>query len=213
MTDLLGAVVPDHVSWVQTRQDRGGDDLFPQEEAAVANAVAKRRTEFAAVRWCARTALARLGVPPAPILPGERGAPGWPDGIVGSMTHCAGYRAAAVARRGPVRTIGVDAEPAAALPDGVLDAIALPEEAAMVARLAAARPDVPWDRLLFSAKESVYKAWFPVTGTFLQFHEARLHIDGRTGEFTAQLLVDGAIDRFTGRWHCGGGLVLTAIVA
>ncbi|BFU44835.1 4'-phosphopantetheinyl transferase family protein [Krasilnikovia sp. MM14-A1004] len=213
MTDLLGAIVPDHVSWVQTRHDPGGEDLFPQERAVVAHAVAKRRTEFAAVRWCARAALARLGVAPEPILPGARGAPGWPAGIVGSMTHCAGYRAAVVARRGPVRTIGVDAEPAAALPDGVLDAIALPDEAAMVADLAAADPAVPWDRLLFSAKESVYKAWFPVAGTFLEFHQARLSIDAAAGEFTAELLVDGPVDRFTGRWLCDGGLVLTAIVA
>ena len=71
-------------------------------------------------------ASARLGVPPAPILPGERGAPQWPAGYAGSITHCAGYRAAAVARTREMLTIGVDAEPHDVLPDGVLDHVSLP---------------------------------------------------------------------------------------
>jgi 4'-phosphopantetheinyl transferase EntD len=55
------------------------------------------------------------------------------------------------------------------LPAGVLGAIALPEEQAWVARLLAVRPDTHWDRLLFSAKESVYKAWFPMTQSMARF--------------------------------------------
>ena len=195
---------------MEPRQDRGDGDLLPPERAVVARAVPKRRNEFGTVRWCARTALARLGVPPVPLLPGERGAPRWPDGIVGSMTHCDGYRAAAVAAAREVRTVGIDAEPAAPLPAGILEAIALPAEAAMVARLAAGDPAVHWDRLLFSAKESVYKAWFPVAGTFLEFHQAHLTFDP-AGGFSAALLVPGPFRRFDGRWSQAGGIVLTAI--
>jgi len=91
--------------------------LFPEDERAVARAVGKRRREFATARFYARTALARLGLDPAPIVPGPRGEPGWPAGVVGSMTHCAGYRAAAVARAEDVLTIGVDAEPDEPLPE------------------------------------------------------------------------------------------------
>jgi len=65
--------------------------LFPEEEAVIANAVDKRRREFATARACARAALAKLGLPPVPIVPGFRGAPQWPSGVVGSITHCAGY--------------------------------------------------------------------------------------------------------------------------
>jgi len=213
MAEILSAVLPGTIAWVETRDDRGGDELFPAEAAVVARAVAKRRAEFATVRWCARAALARLGVPARPILPGDRGAPGWPDGVVGSMTHCDGYRAAAVARRSEVSTIGVDAEPAAPLPDGVLEAIALPAELAMVRSLAARESPVHWDRLLFSAKESVYKAWFPIAGTFLQFEEAQLVFDPQAHTFTARLLVDGPWAEITGRWAQTGGLVVTGIVA
>lgn len=213
MTGLLARILPEQAVTVETYADPPGVRLFPVEEAVVARAVEKRRREFATVRHCARTALERLGVPPAPILPGERGAPGWPEGVVGSMTHCEGFRGCAVARAADLHTIGLDAEPAAPLPDGVLDAISLPEERAGLRRLG---PGAPWDRLLFSAKESVYKAWFPLTRRFLQFHEARVELDP-DGGFTATLLVAppntvaGRLTGFTGRWTCHDGLVITAI--
>ncbi|TDC09296.1 4'-phosphopantetheinyl transferase superfamily protein [Streptomyces sp. 8K308] len=193
-------------------------ELFPEEEKAVAAAVAKRRREFATVRHCARTALAALGGPRVPLLPGERGAPGWPAGFVGSMTHCDGYRAAAVARADRIASVGIDAEPDEPLRDpGVLDLISLPEERPMLARLAAGRPEVCWERLLFGAKESVYKVWYPLTGRWLDFEEARIDIDLDSGTFTARLLVPGPVvdgvrhDAFTGRWAAARGLLVTAI--
>ena len=65
---------------------------------------------------------------PQPVLPGERGAPRWPAGVVGSMTHCAGYRAAALVRAADLASLGIDAEPHGPLPEGVLRRVALPAE-------------------------------------------------------------------------------------
>lgn len=214
---MLEEILPPAVVAEEAFADPPGVPLYPEEAAAVANAVAKRRDEFATARYCARAALRRLGVAPVPILPGERGAPGWPAGIVGSMTHCLGYRAAALARRRDVVTIGIDAEPHDALPDGVLDAVSLTEERALLARLALDAPRVHWDRLLFSAKESVYKAWYPLTGRWLDFSEADVVIDPAAAGFTARLLVPGPvvagreIREFSGRYLVRGGLVVTAI--
>jgi 4'-phosphopantetheinyl transferase EntD len=198
--------------------------LFPEETLLLAQAVEKRRLEFTTVRHCARQAFARLGVEPAPILPGEMGAPQWPKGVVGSMTHCAGYRAAVVARSGDLLTVGVDAEPHEPLPPEVLGTVSLPEERARLARLAAQRPDVHWDRLLFSAKEAVYKAWFPLTRRWLDFEEASVAFaagpgadPAGVGTFYARLLVPGPVVNgaglpgFAGRWMVRGGLLFTAI--
>jgi 4'-phosphopantetheinyl transferase EntD len=190
--------------------------LFPEEEAVIRNAVDKRRREFTTARHCARTALAELGFAPVPILPGARGAPGWPAGVAGSMTHCVGYRAAAVARATEVPAVGIDAEPHEALPDGVLDMIVRDEERSRLGRLSVDEPGVCWDRLLFSAKESVYKVWFPLTGRWLDFGEASV-TPLTSGAFTARLLVPGPVvdgrrlDTFTGRWLVRNGLVVTAI--
>ncbi|WP_190812509.1 4'-phosphopantetheinyl transferase family protein [Saccharopolyspora pogona] len=199
----------------ETFSDDSASPLFPEELALVARAVPKRRNEFTTTRGCARKALGSLGFPPAPLLTGERGAPIWPDGVVGSMTHCDGYRAAVVAHQSDFLALGIDAEPAGPLPDGVLDAIARPEELVRLKDLADTWEEVCWDRILFSAKESVYKTWFPVTQQWLGFEDASIDIDPDTGAFRARLLVTaeafGPRAEFHGRWMLRDGLVLTAI--
>lgn len=215
---MIEDILPSPVVAEEAFEDRPHVMLFPAEEAVIANAVAKRRMEFTTARGCARAALARLGLPAVPILPGLRGAPQWPPGVVGSITHCAGYRASAVARDREVVTIGLDAEPHDTLPAGVLQAVASPAEQARLAALAAARPGVCWDRVLFCAKESVYKAWFPLTRRWLDFEEACVDFDQGSQRFTARLLVDGPVVNgavltgFEGRWLVANGLILTAIV-
>ena len=213
---MIQRLLPAAVVAVDTTVEAGEDGLFPEERELIARAVAKRRAEFSTVRACARQALAELGVPPAPILPGPRRAPQWPAGVVGSMTHCTGYRAAAVARTERVVGLGIDAELDEPLPDGVLELIARPEELDHLTDLAARQPG-HWDRLLFSIKESVYKTWFPLTGEWLDFAGASVRIDA-AGRFRAALQVPGPlvagreITAFDGVFAIGDGLVLTAIV-
>lgn len=176
----------------------------------------ERRAEFAAVRVLARRALARLGEPPGPIPRGERGAPVWPAGVVGSMAHCPGYRVAVVANTDQVFTLGVDAEPHRPLPAGVLAEIALPAERGQLELLGAQRPDLCWDRLLFCAKEALYKAWFPLARSWLGFDEAHVTLDVN-GTFLAELLVPEPeaagcpVDRFSGRWLSDHDLLVAAI--
>jgi 4'-phosphopantetheinyl transferase EntD len=214
---MIEAILPAEAAAEEAFGDPPGVVLFPEEEAVIARAVDKRRREFTTARACARAALARLGLPPVPIVPGLRGAPQWPDGVVGSMTHCAGYRACAVARARDLLTIGLDAEPHEKLPDGVLGAVSSQEERERLTALAAARPGTHWDRLLFSAKESVYKAWFPLTQRWLGFEDASVTIEPEKGTFTARLLVNGPrvndepLTGFAGRWLVDGGLIITAI--
>lgn len=220
---MIGELVPGSVATAWRLDDSESVTLFPEETALVANAVAKRRQEFATVRLCARLALGRFGVPAGPLTPGPRGEPRWPAGIAGSMTHCEGYRAAAVARSTDVVSLGIDAEPAEPLPDGVLGVVSLPEERRHLASLEAGNPGVSWEKLLFSAKESVFKTWYPLTGRELDFDEAVVEFtpddgNGRAGTFDARLLVPGPTvdgaprEHFTGRWLARGGLVITAIV-
>jgi 4'-phosphopantetheinyl transferase EntD len=214
---VIELLLPPTVEAVEAFGDAQDARIFPEEEAAIARAVDARRREFTTARACARAGLARLGLPPSPIVPGERGAPSWPHGVVGSMTHCAGYRAAAVALSRHVAAIGIDAEPHEPLPRGVLALVALPREREQLDRLGAA-DEVCWDRVLFSTKESVYKAWYPLTGRWLDFAQADVEFDPTAGTFTARLLVnDPRVDErqlsgFAGRWLVRDGLILTAVV-
>lgn len=209
--------VPSGVRWEEAREPFPLPDLRPGEAAAMRDVVAQRRREFAAGRWCARRALAQLGHPPGPILRGPRGEPLWPPGVVGSVTHCPGYAAAAVADRRQVLALGIDAEPDLPLPHGVIDLIALPEELNQLRPATRQRPEVSFDRLLFSAKESLYKALYPHTGAWLDFRQARLDVDATAGRFTvlevdAPACVELELRRVQGRWERDDGLLLTAVV-
>ncbi|MBO4256143.1 4'-phosphopantetheinyl transferase family protein [Streptomyces griseorubiginosus] len=221
---MIEELLPEPVVAVEAFGDEEarGAALYPEEEQLVARAVDKRRREFTSVRVCARRAMEKLGVPPGPVLSGECGAPVWPDGLTGTMTHCDGYRAAALARTPDLASLGIDAEPHGQLPDGVFESIALPTEQHRHRGLRAARPTVHWDRLLFSAKESVYKAWFPLTHARLNFSESDVEFftepgHGGRGRFHARLLapgpkVDGVrLSAFEGRWLVGKGLMLTVV--
>ncbi|MFH8337273.1 4'-phosphopantetheinyl transferase [Streptomyces sp. AM6-12] len=222
---MIEQLLPESVVAVEALPDDPLWDspLHPEEEVLVARAVGKRRREFAAVRGCARRAMEKLGVPAAPVVSGERGAPRWPAGIVGSMTHCAGYCAAALVHATDLVSLGIDAEPHGPLPDGVGASVFLPAETERLRRLAEQDPAVHWDRILFSAKESVYKAWFPLTRAWLDFSEADITLrpspDGAPhGTLHAELLVPGPLvggrrlQVLDGRWAAGNALVTTTIV-
>jgi enterobactin synthetase component D / holo-[acyl-carrier protein] synthase len=213
---LLERILPPSAVVRATRTDLEAD-LYPEEAAMVERSVEKRRREFATARACARDALAGLGAPRRAILAGPKGEPLWPLGFVGSITHCDGYRACAVARSSELKTLGVDAEPDKPLPESLIGDIALPEERELLRDLAARAPGPHWDRLLFSIKESVYKAWFPLAERWLGFEDAVVSIDLREQSFSARLLVPGPVldgrelRCFHGRWLAAEGLVIAAI--
>jgi 4'-phosphopantetheinyl transferase EntD len=215
---MLAGLLPSSVVAVEAFDDVPGEVPFPGEEGLVARSVASRRREFLTARRCARQALAGLGHPATAILAGPRREPLWPAGVVGSITHCAGYRAAAVVRRTDLAGVGIDAEPHSRLPEGVAEQVAFAEEREHLAGLAAAYPVIHWDRLLFSAKESVYKAWYPLTGRWLGFEDARLTFDPAATLFRARILIDGRrtdggtpLTELVGRFRVERGLLLTAV--
>jgi 4'-phosphopantetheinyl transferase EntD len=222
---LVSSVLPapgsSGLAYSEVYDDPPGLAPLPEEEPLIAKSVAKRRNEFITVRHCARIALAELGLPPAPILKGDKGEPCWPDGVVGSLTHCTGYRGAVVGRTGEVRSVGIDAEPHDVLPNGVLGAISLPEERGEIPQKLP--PGLHWDRILFCAKEATYKAWFPLTKRWLGFEDAHITFEADspgsvTGGFVSRILIDPQalsgppLTTLAGRWAVERGLVLTAIV-
>jgi 4'-phosphopantetheinyl transferase EntD len=193
----------------------GEEALLPQERVLVEGSAPARTAEFATGRHCARLALVSLdpGLSGMPVLRDPRGAPVWPPGVVGSVTHCAGWTGAVVARsRGSrfgrgVTAIGLDAEPIAPLPTGVVEVVASVEEREALARLGAEQPGIPWDTLLFSAKEATYKAWYPLTGVVLSHAEVDVELSP-AGTFTGHAAAyDSAgrevVHRVRGRWGLG----------
>jgi 4'-phosphopantetheinyl transferase EntD len=209
----LSALLPAAAATAELRDDPGEVPLFPVEAEAVAGAVPARRRHFAAGRACARTALASLGLPAAAIPRRAGGAPGWPPGVVGSITHCEGFGGAAVAAATDLSCLGIDAEPNQPLPEEVLAlVVSSEEERRSLGRLQATEPQACADRLLFSAKESAYKAWSTTHEGWLDFADASVAFDPRRRRF--QVHLNGARPApvpYEGRWSESDGILLTAV--
>jgi 4'-phosphopantetheinyl transferase EntD len=212
---MMDRLVPAQVVVVEATEAEWDSPLLAEEAPLVATAVSRRRREFAAGRACARLALDRLGFPAAPLLAGPDRAPVWPESAVGSITHCPGYCAAAVARRGTVRSLGIDAELNRSLPDGVAELVCTESELAWASK--DVRRGTHWEALIFSAKESIYKAWQPLTGEWLGYLDAELTLDPDQGAFEARLLLPPhpalgkGFSSFRGRFTVTPVHVLTAV--
>ncbi|MDV2979891.1 MULTISPECIES: 4'-phosphopantetheinyl transferase family protein [Micrococcaceae] len=190
---------------------------WPGEDGLLGPGWAKNRYQSLMARECARRALIRLGQPPAAIPRTPNGAPSWPDGIIGSLTHCEGYRAAIVGRTVHGRSAGIDAEVHRPLPHGVLDLIAGVPEKQLLGRLQDGAPGVHWGTVLFCVKEAVYKAWFPLTRTWLPMTQASAWL-GPDGTFRVSIRLrenqpgDLTLLSWKGRWTIRDGIVLAVAV-
>jgi 4'-phosphopantetheinyl transferase EntD len=211
----LKDLFPDEVVWVQADDALATEPLQPEEAAQATRMGDARRREYALGRACARRALASLGIHGAPLLRGPDRAPQWPPGVIGSLTHTGGFCAAAVARRGELLALGLDAESSplsARAARRVLD----DAERAQIERLASP-PAQGFETLAFSAKESLYKALFPLCGRKLVFGDAAIEIDPRARAFHVVLRAggEGALPpgaAIEGRYAVTPTCVLTSVV-
>jgi 4'-phosphopantetheinyl transferase EntD len=169
---------------------RGADGqppaLWPVEETYLGpNAAGRRRFFFALGRAAARDALAELGLAPGAIRRGPAGEPVWPDGIVGAISHSGDLAVAIVGWQSNYAGLGVDLEQLA------------PGVSARAARLVCTPSEIAWvgdsggtsrGTMLFSAKEAVFKALFPIEHIWLGFGDAELEWQPERCAFAARLL-------------------------
>ncbi|HVX99444.1 MAG TPA: 4'-phosphopantetheinyl transferase superfamily protein [Pseudorhodoplanes sp.] len=153
-----------------------GDEgaLLPPEAASITSKVPATRRASGAARIVARRLLAELGEGTPAIPKGASGAPTWPAGIAGSFAHDDRTAIAAIGRVRDVGSIGIDVEPALPLPADMFALIVSPRERAGLAG------DMLRARLLFAAKEAVYKAVHPLDGQFLEYSDIEIDIAAGT---------------------------------
>ena len=186
---------------------------FEVEQRHVAHARDIRRREFFAGRACARAAMGTLGLPPMAVPVAPDRAPVWPESLVGSISHCETLCIAAVARADDgYRSIGLDIEPAEALPEDILDTVCTDAEMDWLERQPDARRGL-LARLIFSAKECAYKCQYPLTRQLIDFHafEIGVHEETFTATFTASVGEFQSGDRLTGRFLLSNGYIVCAM--
>jgi 4'-phosphopantetheinyl transferase EntD len=173
--------------------------------------VSKRRAEFIAGRFCARSALGAFNCVSAEVLQGPSREPIWPVGFVGSITHCDGYCAAVVAPNYRFRSLGIDAETNVRLPEETFEIIATPAEIVSLRKLP--RGLIHWDRLLFSIKESTFKSWFPITNSWLDFDDVFVEICPEPRRFNVEIRKIHPFfpKRLTGQFYANEFLLLSSV--
>jgi 4'-phosphopantetheinyl transferase EntD len=232
---LMKRLVPSVIVTAETRRELIDVDLFHAERRSLGRVAERRRREFVTGRACARAALRQLDVAAMAIPVGAHGEPLWPPGLAGSITHCRGYRACALARSHDVIALGIDAHLNAPLRAGMLQRIAVGRErehaALSVERASRSRAPqgacgerpcgerVCADKLLFCAKEAVYKACFALAERPLSLADVEVSIEGAPGRgLRARLrapaaMIDGEeVRELRGRWGVEDGLLGVAVV-
>jgi 4'-phosphopantetheinyl transferase EntD len=186
-----------------------------RESLLVERAVAARKREFQAGRAAARAALRELGIEGHDLLAGSAREPLWPPGIVGSISHKGVHCVAAVARVAHVLAIGLDVEEDDPLREEVIPLVCTKGEREALRGLGA-RSESVWAKLLFSAKESFYKSYYPSARRVVAFHDVSVSVYPDRNEFCVQLASGGHPASHSrpliGRYAFHRGFVLTALV-
>ena len=159
--------------------------------ASIQRSVAKRQAEFLAGRLCARSALQRLdGLDCIPAI-GEDRAPVWPAHISGSITHSTGHAAAIVGHKAQWRGLGMDLENLLPLERAERLAGEILTADEMQRMAAGLREQIAQCvTLTFSAKESLFKALYPIVHTRFYFEHAEVLEWSETGSLRLRLLTE-----------------------
>lgn len=191
--------------------------LYTIEERAVASAVQKRKAAFRAGRTCAREALCQLGFAETPIPMQEDRSPGWPDGVVGSITHSTCWAASIVAHKDSYAGLGIDIEEDGPLEPGLRQMLLCPDECAKLPTTITIDTHlIDTTKTVFVIKEAVFKAVYPLVGVRFDFQDASVSIDPSRRRFSTIInlpdlrssyrVVEGSIGR--GNNH----IVATAVI-
>jgi 4'-phosphopantetheinyl transferase EntD len=148
----------------------GDEKVLFETEAKTVSALPDKRRASGSARIVGRALLKELGVAEQPIPRRISGAPLWPDGVTGSFAHDHLVAVAALAPSRDVAALGIDVEPAVALPADMLDLVSTPKERLGI------DGDPMRGRVLFVVKEAVYKAVHPHDGKFLDYHDIEVDL-------------------------------------
>ena len=216
---MFSSPFPEFISFFCEHLSNSTDFLLHPEEEKISASFgsSKRRAEFSLGRYCARRALSKFELESVPILRNtESREPYWPKSVRGSITHSEGFAAAAVGLAKDVSGIGIDLESLSRVVDfNIRKHVCVEKEREFIESLTAEQAK-RYLRIIFSAKESIFKCFFPISQTYLSFQDAAIIIDEKKFEFSFVLSkacfgITSAGFQHSGRFSIKDDLLLTSI--
>jgi 4'-phosphopantetheinyl transferase EntD len=208
--NLFGPLFPAGVTWHFGDTPVPDAELIGSELSAAASMSPERLAAFRLGRHCARMALKKQGLDNVELPLGLGRAPVWPYGFVGSISHTGSLALSAAAPSNVVSGLGIDVEKAGSLDLPLLEIICRPEE---VAGLEEIGPPEIAARLLFSAKESVYKCIWPRLRRYVDFLDVGIEIDTHQHTYriaSSRTLPESLSNALQGRYRWSSELVATS---
>lgn len=195
---------------------KSAEMLFPSEKKLIENCSLKRQIEFCKGRYCAHQALEKLGQSGFAILRDPNGAPIWPSGITGSISHSGDIAAAVVAKETEILAIGLDLQITnQTLPFKVLTTFFHSDEIQNFLNVPDSLSEL-FSYVVFSAKESILKCYYTINRSFLDLHEISVKLDWWHGTFKTRITGEHGsnahmfCDQLTGRFSFAGDYVFSA---
>jgi phosphopantetheine--protein transferase-like protein len=216
---MFSSPFPDFISFFCEHLSSSHDFLLNPEEEVISASFgsSKRSAEFSFGRYCAHRALSKFEMESVPILRiAETREPCWPESVRGSITHSEGFAAAAVGLAKDVSGIGIDLESLSRVVDfNIRRHVCVDKEREFLESLPTEQAN-RYLRIIFSAKESIFKCFFPISQTYLYFQDAEIIIDENNSEFSFSLLkactgITSAGFQHSGRFSIKDDLLLTSI--
>ncbi len=186
---MINNLVPNNIACVITNGSIITTHVHPDEIQLLQNATDRRKTEFLQGRNCAHIAIKELKCHEhEAIVIGEHREPVWPQNVIGSITHCKGYCAAAVALKNNFIGIGIDAELNTKLEEKLIATTQTQNEIIKNQLLQKKNERICIHKIIFSAKESVFKFLHPLTQSYINFKDIEISVDFKTKSFYVTLL-------------------------
>ena len=184
---MFSSPFPEFISFYCRQNSAKKDFRLLPEEQAIAESFdsQKRRTEFTLGRICAHKALSMFGLESEPILRNpETREPCWPNSVWGSITHSAGFAAVAVGLKKEIKGIGIDLECFSKSVDFKIKRhVCVDSELEWLESLPTEKANRAL-RIIFSAKESIFKCIYPRTKTYLSFKDAEVTLNETENSFS-----------------------------
>ena len=183
------------------------DALIGSEFEFLAKKRGQAAKAFVSGRRCVRALQKQLNISEFELPSGEFG-PIWPSDLVGSISHSRELAAATILR--DAVSVGIDIECQRRLKVDAIRRVATKEEYSRYSVV----PDFDWT-LLFSAKESVFKAFSPLARCYIGFQEVELLLDTKAQSFSVRYFgnnIDkGLFERSEGHWSALAGHLITIV--
>lgn len=211
-SEIIKKLFPPEVEGIILPIDDYTSELTPDEYKIIENASEKRKREFSTGRKCAKQAMKKLGIEEVPILKGENREPLWPEGVVGSISHCKDLCGAVIGASTDIKAIGLDLENIKKLKNDISRLICTDYERKWIAQ----QKNHSYETLIlliFSLKESIYKCIYASDDMKIGFKDCtvipnlrtknvKVHFEAEIGKTNIQQNFNLGTNRiYTCAWH------------